>query len=138
MTAIERLADLRANLDHLTALLAARKVDEAALRSDRSLHNDVLFSLLMICQAVIDVAGDIAGRRGIRFNDYTEAVRALEQVDGFSPDLVRALERLPGFRNILVHEYTDLDYARVLEALEGLAATHEFMRVAAGVLEESR
>lgn len=96
MTALERLADLRAHLEHLEALSDGRRIDEAALRADRSLRNDVLFSLLMICQAVIDIAGEIVGRHGLRFQDYTEAVRALESVEGFSAEMVRALEPLPG------------------------------------------
>ena len=36
MTALERLADLRANVEHLAALLAERQVDEAPLLACRS------------------------------------------------------------------------------------------------------
>jgi hypothetical protein len=34
------------------------------LGQERSLHNDVLFSLLMICQLVIDVAGGLSIQQG--------------------------------------------------------------------------
>ena len=54
----------------------------AQLETDLSLHNDVLFSLLVVCQSVIDIAGEVAGRKGIRFQDYTGAIRALRQVEG--------------------------------------------------------
>jgi hypothetical protein len=50
--------------------------DAAALRADRSLHNDVVLSLRTVTQLVIDIAGELAGRKGLRFEDYTEAVRA--------------------------------------------------------------
>jgi pimeloyl-ACP methyl ester carboxylesterase len=87
---IERLAQLRRHLDHLRRL-QPRVPDATALRSDLSLHNDVLFSLLTVTQLVIDIAGELAGRKGLRFEDYTEAVRALEAYDEFSPALVDRL-----------------------------------------------
>jgi uncharacterized protein YutE (UPF0331/DUF86 family) len=129
---VERLADLRLHLDHLR-VIRPRVRDAEALRGDLSLHNDVLFSLLVVCQAVIDVAGDLAGRRGIRFQDYTEAVRALRGVEGMPPDIVAALERLPGFRNVLVHEYVALDYALVLDALDGLDTVERFLTIVARI-----
>lgn len=95
---VERLAELRRHLDHLREI-RPRVTGREALERDLSLHNDVLFSLLTVCQLVIDVAGDLAARRGDRFEDYTEAVRSLARDARFSPELVRKLERLPGFRN---------------------------------------
>ena len=127
---IERLADLRLHLGHLRDI-RARVLNAEVLRADLSLHNDVLFSLLVVCQAVIDVAGDLLGRRGIRFQDYTEAVRALRGVEGMPPEVVAALEGLPGFRNVLVHEYVSLDYALVLDALDGLDAVERFVAIVA-------
>jgi hypothetical protein len=73
---VERLAELRRHLDHLAAL-RPRVPDAQALARDLSLHNDVLFSLLSVCQLVIDIAGELSARRGDRFEDYTEAVRNL-------------------------------------------------------------
>ena len=129
---VERLADLRQHVDHLRTL-APRVRNADALQRDLSLRNDVLFSLLVVCQAVIDVAGELASRRGIRFQDYTEAVRALRQVDGIPPELVARLEPLPGFRNVLVHEYVALDYGRVLEAMQELDAVEAFIKAVAAL-----
>jgi len=129
---VERLADLRQHLQHLREL-APRAGSADALRRDLSLHNDVLFSLLVVCQAVIDIAGELAARRGIRFQDYTEAVRALRGIDGMPGELVGQLEGLPGFRNVLIHEYVALDYGRVIEALGQLEAIERFVRIVAGL-----
>jgi len=73
---VERLAELRRHLGHLREI-RTRVSGRAALESDLSLQNDVLFSLLMVCQLVVDIAGELAARRGERFDDYTGAVRAL-------------------------------------------------------------
>ena len=65
---VERLAELRKHLDHLRML--EPKVEGApSLRNDLSLHNDVLFSLLTAAQLVIDIAGELGARRGLRFED---------------------------------------------------------------------
>jgi len=126
---VERLSELRRHLDHLREI-RPRVTGREALERDLSLHNDVLFSLLTVCQLVIDVAGDLAARRGDRFEDYTEAVRSLARDARFSPQLVRKLERLPGFRNVVIHEYVALDLERVVEALDDLGPIEEFLEVA--------
>lgn len=124
----ERLVELRRHLDHLQTLRPRARSREA-LERDLSLHNDVLFSLLTVCQLVIDIAGDISSRRGDRFEDYTHAIRNLARDDAFSPELVRALEPLAGFRNVLIHEYVALDLSRAVEALDQLGPVGQFLEI---------
>jgi uncharacterized protein YutE (UPF0331/DUF86 family) len=125
---VERLAELRRHLEHLREI-RPRVTGREALERDLSLHNDVLFSLLTVCQLVIDIAGELCARRGDRFEDYTEAVRNLARDSRFPADLVRQLELLPGFRNVLVHEYIALDMERVVEALNDLGPIEEFLDI---------
>jgi uncharacterized protein YutE (UPF0331/DUF86 family) len=132
---IERLAELRRHLDHLRRLRPRVPVREA-LERDLSLHNDVLFSLLTVCQLVIDIAGEISARRGQRFEDYPQAVRNLAADTRFPAEVVRELERLPGFRNVLIHEYVALDMYRVLEALERLDPVDRFADIVARLESE--
>ena len=123
---VERLAELRRHLDHLRALRS--RVSAQALAADLSLHNDVLFSLLMVCQLVIDLAGELSARRGMPFEDYRQAVRNLSGMNLVAPGTVAALERLPGFRNVLVHEYVALDLERAVEAMDQLGPVEEMFR----------
>jgi uncharacterized protein YutE (UPF0331/DUF86 family) len=125
---VERLAALRRHLDHLQEL-RPRVTGRFAIERDLSLHNDVLFSLLMIAQLVVDIAGELSARRGDRFEDYTEAVRNLARDAQFPPHLVTELERLPGFRNVLIHEYVALDLDRVVEALNRLEPIEQFVEI---------
>jgi uncharacterized protein YutE (UPF0331/DUF86 family) len=125
---VERLAELRRHVDHLREL-APRVPDRYALERDLSLHNDVLFSLLMVAQLVIDIAGELSARRGDRFEDYTEAVRNLARDSRFPPALVSEIERLPGFRNILIHDYVALDLDRAVEALGRLEPIEQFLGI---------
>jgi uncharacterized protein YutE (UPF0331/DUF86 family) len=125
---VERLAELRRHLDHLREI-RPRVVGPAVLERDLSLHNDVLFSLLTVCQLVIDIAGELSARRGDRFEDYAGAIRNLAKDDRFPAELVRDLERLPGFRNVLIHEYVALDLARAVEALDEIDPIERFLGI---------
>jgi uncharacterized protein YutE (UPF0331/DUF86 family) len=98
----------------------------------------VLFSLLTVCQIVIDIAGELSARRGDRFEDYTQAVRNLARDERFPAELVRRLERLPGFRNVLVHGYVALNLARVVEALDELELIERFAAIVADIEAEGR
>lgn len=125
MTLLERLAELRLHLAHLQEI-RPRVRSAADLEADLSLRNDVLHSLQTVCQVVIDAAGDLAARAGLRFEDYTEAVRSLPRAGSFPPALARELERLPGFRNVLIHEYVAIDLERVVAALGELGPIVQF------------
>lgn len=132
---VERLVELRRHLDHLREL-RPRVTGRDSLERDLSLHNDVLFSLLTVCQLVIDVAGELSAQRGDRFEDYTQAVRNLGRDPRFAADLVGRLERLPGFRNVVIHAYVTLDLDRVVEALDDLGPIEEFLQLVKAIAEE--
>ena len=122
---VERLSDLGKHLRHLEELRP--RVSATALRRDLSLHNDVLFSLFTVCQLVIDVASELSARQGLAFDDYTQAVRNLGQMDLVEDDVLEHLERLPGFRNVVVHEYVTLDFELVVGALDDLGPVRTFL-----------
>jgi uncharacterized protein YutE (UPF0331/DUF86 family) len=116
----ERLADLRRHLDHL-AEIRPRVAGPESLRQDFSLANDVLHSLLIVCQRVIDVAAELSTRRGLRFEDFQEAVRNLAIYEDFPDALIRRLEPLPELRNHLLYGVGDLERAvDLLGKLDGV------------------
>jgi len=125
---VERLAELRRHVDHLREI-GPRVTNRVAIERDLSLHNDVMFSLLMVAQLVIDLAGELSARRGDRFEDYTEAIRNLARDPRFPADLVQELERVPGFRNVVIHEYVALDLDRVVDALRRLDPIDRFIAI---------
>ena len=133
---VERLAELRRHVAHLHAI-RPRVPDRASLQQDLSLHNDVMFSLLMTAQLVIDIAGELSARRGEPFEDYTEAIVNLERDRRFPADLIRELERLPGFRNVVIHEYVALDLEQVVDAINRLEPVEQFIAIVARLERES-
>jgi uncharacterized protein YutE (UPF0331/DUF86 family) len=76
-----------------------------------------------------DIAGELASRRGDRFEDYTDAIRSLSRDSRFPTELVRSLEPVPGFRNIVIHEYVALDLDRVVVALRSQEPMRQFIEI---------
>lgn len=122
---VERLSELRKHLDHLEELRP--RITATALGRDLSLHNDVLFSLLTVCQLVIDIASELSARHGLAFDDYTGAVRNLGRLDLVDETTLAELDGMPGFRNVVVHEYVTLDLERVVQATERLRPVRKFL-----------
>jgi uncharacterized protein YutE (UPF0331/DUF86 family) len=125
---VERLVELKKHVDHLREL-DAKLTGREVLENDLSLHNDVLFSVLMMAQLVIDLAGELSARRGGRFEDYVEAVRNLSKDARFPKDLVTELERLPGLRNVVIHDYVALDLTLVIRAVRNLEPVERFIEI---------
>lgn len=125
---VERLAKRRRYVEHAERL-RARGVDRRNLAENLTLRNDVLFTLLTMAQLVIDIAGELCARRGVRFDTYREAIRHLSDDPRFPGDLAATLERLAGFRNIVVHEYIGIDDAKVVEALNELEPVRRLLEL---------
>ena len=129
---VERLAELQKHLRHLREL-QPRVQSAADLERDLSLHNDALFSLLTIAQLLVDIAGELCSRHGLRFNDYTQAVRNLSAIPEFPSELVERLVPVPGFRNVLVHEYISFDLDRAVIALRAIDPIERFVDIVARI-----
>lgn len=92
---------------------------------------------MMVAQLVIDIAGEIGAREKLRFDDYTAAVRNLARVEEFPGPLVDDLARLPGFRNVLLHEYVELDYEVAVRALRELEPVEAFVEAVRAYVERT-
>lgn len=121
----DRLAELRTHLDHLDEV-RQRISTPGELRRDRSLDNDLRHSLLLVCQRVIDIAGELSTRRRLRFEDYSEAIRNLAIYEEFPDALIRRLEPLPDLRNALVHGNGVVEPPHLVDALDHLDGVERF------------
>jgi uncharacterized protein YutE (UPF0331/DUF86 family) len=133
---IDRLSRLRREINHLREI-RPRVTDPESLSQDFSLRNDVLHSLQVVCQAVVDIASELSARRYLRYQDYTQAVQNMAAIPEVPQAVALVLAKLPGFRNVLVHEYLALDYSRVIEALDNLDPVEEFARIVARIETEA-
>lgn len=101
---------------------------DGELRSDALEHR-----LVVALQAVIDIATHLCAAEGFGAPaSYRDAIEELGRRQIIEGDLAGRLASGVGLRNLLIHEYLDLDPARVLDALRRV---DDLKRFAAAVSE---
>lgn len=112
---LQRLGEL------LSALEAIRATGEQAYLSDLERRLAAERALQLAIQACIDVAAHLVAELGLRTpDDYRDTFRGLADADLLDKDLAQRLGDAAGMRNILVHEYLEIDPGQVWRALERL------------------
>lgn len=78
-------------------------------------------------QSAIDLASHLVASRGLRAPlSYADAFVILAE-DGVLPkDLAEELMRIAGLRNLLVHEYLEVDHARLHSLIQDTTAFERF------------
>lgn len=107
--------------------------DEAAAplhrREDPLWLRGVKYAFVTAIEAVVDVAQHLCATEGWGPPlDNGHAVELLARHGVLDPDLARRLRRAVGFRNVLVHDYVDVDDRVVVDRLTALADLHAFGR----------
>jgi uncharacterized protein YutE (UPF0331/DUF86 family) len=110
---------LRRLLQIARRLRRYRERGPASLQSDEDLQWLVERGLQLGCEIVLDTGNHIlAGAFGRSPETHEQILDALAAEGVLSAELRADLRGLGGFRNVLVHDYLDLDAARVAAALE--------------------
>ena len=78
-------------------------------------------------QSCIDIANRIISRENLeKPADYYEAIERLGENKIIPGDFARDLAPIAGFRNLLVHQYLDIDQEEVYRYLENLDQLYQF------------
>lgn len=122
---LDRLSKLDENLGLLEALRSSGihdKRDEWAVR----------YGLLESIQVVIDVACEVVAQRNLGTpENYRACIDLLAGAELLDKRLAGRLTSMVGFRNLLVHEYEEIDPKRLVGALDELGDFREFARAMA-------
>ncbi|MGQ0655357.1 MAG: type VII toxin-antitoxin system HepT family RNase toxin [Betaproteobacteria bacterium] len=126
---------------HCSRLRAKLPLDAAAMDADESRRNDICFDLVQAVQACIDLAVHACTHESLGVPEGPAAAFALLARQGVvSEELSRRLARAAGLRNLIVHRYTDLVTARLVEAIvSGIADLDDFaaaLRAHAGLARD--
>ena len=79
------------------------------------------YGLLESIQIVIDLACELVSQRNLGSPvSYRECIQILAQFNLVEEELAASLEKMVGLRNLLVHDYDDLDTARLIPLLNRL------------------
>jgi uncharacterized protein YutE (UPF0331/DUF86 family) len=106
-------------LSHRLKRVAAKK--PASLRrliQDEDLQDIVTRNLELAIQACIDIAMHLCGAYDVVPDSSGDAFTALADRNLIQRALAQRLRRAVGFRNVLVHEYVEVDWKIVQRAIE--------------------
>lgn len=96
-------------------------------RSDRDLQDIVERRFEKAIQACLDVASHIVASRATREpSSYRDLFQVLAEEDVLDPDLADTMGELAGFRNVLAHDYAEIDHDRVHDHLGDLEPFRRF------------
>lgn len=110
-----RLSRMRELLDDLEGL---GTVDLQRLQRERQVRYMVERVLTLLIDSAVAINAHItAARLGRAPSDYTRSFADAAAAGAIAEDLAVALAPSAGLRNALVHEYLDIDLARVAEAV---------------------
>jgi len=114
---------------------AVRKLHEIAVHSWDEYHNNEALrdraerNLHVAAQACIDIANHIIADRGYRTpQGYADSFVILLEEGIIPADLADKMKMVAGFRNILVHDYLEIDDKIVYSSLRRLDDFREFAK----------
>lgn len=133
---IEELVDRL--IRNLTLLDELASIPTEELRGDPLRLGGAKYYLVVAVEVCIDIANHVIASEGLRRPaDFADAFAILGEEGLLSEGLTTTTRDMARFRNLLVHEYAEVDDVRVLEILrEGREDLRRFASVAAGFAAE--
>ncbi len=92
----------------------------------------VQHGLQLSIQLVLDIGNHILAAAGNPAQDYSRIFDKLAQIDVIPAEFAESIKSMAGLRNILVHEYTEVDMEKLADLLNNRLG--DFSRFAAYVM----
>jgi uncharacterized protein YutE (UPF0331/DUF86 family) len=111
--------------------------DVTALLADRVRLGDLKYTFQTAIEACIDAAQHIVADQGLDVpTSNADAFRALSRAGLIDADLAATLAGAVGFRNVLVHDYAEVDDRRVVAHLQHLDELRRFVAIMTRLLDD--
>ena len=105
--------------------LKDKKLEE--IQDDPYLQDVIERNFEVAAQSCIDIANRIISQENLKKPaDYYEAIERLGEYEIIPKDFSRDLAPIAGFRNLLVHQYLDIDQEEVYSYLKNLDQLYQF------------
>ncbi len=122
MELLEKLRHLEENIKILGEIRESTSLSD--IYQNKRIEWEVRYGLFESIQIVIDISCKVASEYNLgNPQTYKECVNLLEQHRYLSPELSSRIIAMVGLRNILVHEYVEIDMEKLYGYLEHL---HDF------------
>lgn len=122
---------------YLTRARDLGDIAESEFTRNSAIHDLAERYLHLAAEAVIDLANHYIAERGLRTPDTNrDTFSVLEEAGTITPSLAERLRGWAGFRNVLVHQYANIDHRIAYRAIrDDLVDLVAFRDWAAGRLE---
>jgi uncharacterized protein YutE (UPF0331/DUF86 family) len=101
---------------HLRRVIEKRNTGLQTFLEDIDRQESVLFNLQMAVQNCIDIAAHIIGEEGFGVPGSTSEMFYLLEENGYlDRNITEKMIKAIGLRNLIVHEYSKIDLAKVFE-----------------------
>ena len=118
---------LRSISDDMSVLSRESEADEGR-REDPIWLRGVKYTFVTAIEACVDIAQHICATEGWGPPaDNGDAIRLLGEHGVVTPALARSIRQAVGFRNVLVHEYIQVNDYVVLDRLKALSDLEDFV-----------
>lgn len=136
MVDVERVTALLRRLDVEVRYLRARADDDRArLRADEERLSGLKYRFITALETLINIAQHLCAAEGWGPPDSNAAsVRLLGRHCVIEEDLAGRLAAAVGFRNVLVHQYAEVDDDQVVANLDDIGDLERFIAAAAAWL----
>lgn len=102
----------------LQVLQQSSKVAFEELIDNHVLLSAVERNFQVAIECILDIGNHIIAEKGFETpEDNEDVIRILGDESVIPPDFAEKIKGIAGFRNILVHEYTDIDYRLLYDYL---------------------
>lgn len=121
----------------LRILRGYAETDREGLLADRVRMGDLKYTFQTAIEACVDAAHHVVADLGLGVpNSNGEAFRLLSGADLLATELATEMASAAGFRNVLVHDYAEVDDPQVVKNLQHLDALQAFVGAMSKLLEE--
>lgn len=117
-------------LKYLKILKGYQTLSQEELENDVTLKGAVERYLYLLSQATIDLAESLIALKDLRRpSTYSENFHILQEEKYLSAELTEKLINMARFRNIIAHDYEDLDFGIIYDILQNhLQDIEEFLK----------
>jgi uncharacterized protein YutE (UPF0331/DUF86 family) len=115
---------------HLRRIEEKRNIDLNIFLKDIDRQESILFNLQMAIQNCIDIAAHIISDEGLGVPGSTNEMFYLLEENGYlDHDITEKMVKAVGFRNLIVHEYEQIELRQVFEITqEDIKDLNEYLK----------
>lgn len=133
-----RLRRILEGVKERVSQLHAEAVEPSAVRADFHRLTAVKYLFVTAIEGCIDAAHHVIASEGLgRTETNSDAMRLLASGGVMPKQLGEVMALAVGFRNLLVHQYADVDDERVIAYLSNLDNLSDFVAAVAAYVERS-